>query len=519
LQRGDSKQVLAATLPEFRQVFARHVEEWRGSPLRPGGLSYLQFGERRSILSQLIRLSVAVLGAEQGAREAFVQLMEVQTLGSLARSLELTAPDLQAVQRDWLPADSGILILLPSQDASHLFAVEKTRIGYWELPPWSRLRSALEHLLVTILRPPARQQNGRIAPAAQQKAQQAGRRLAELLLPEEAAAWIQRWRSMTVVGLDLLGWVPMEALVLPDGEPLGLSKAVTYVPSLPVAMMLQRRVRERPRQAPALDVFLVGAPSHDLGKGPHLPQESAIGRPAPAGIEGMNSLPVLPLDQTAAEDLLSGYPPKRTAVFLHDQATPQAVFRELQTGVRIAHFLTHGIYDGDRERPAGLLLSPDSQSFGFFWCEDVECLPPVDLAILSACGAAKGPKRQGDDGVQNLGGAFLRAGAGAVILTRAELDYYATFDLMKVLHQELLSGSGPAKAMLGARQRLAADERYQHPYYHSLLQVMGLGQRPLFAPQRGVNETAHPLWLWITVGALLIVLVAMLRRRARRVTD
>ena len=95
--------------------------------------------------------------------------------------------------------------------------------------------------------------------------------------------------------------------------------------------------------------------------------------------------------------------------------------------------------------------------------------------LLAACGAGRAPLLRGEDGVGAFGGALLSAGARAVVLSPADLDLEATLELLGTFNAGLAGGASPAEAMRAARRRLAGAGRLDHPYFHSLLRVVGLG--------------------------------------------
>ena len=83
-----------------------------------------------------------------------------------------------------------------------------------------------------------------------------------------------------------------------------------------------------------------------------------------------------------------------------------------------------------------------------------------------------------EDGANHLGGAWLAAGASAVVLSPAELDVEATLEAMLALHDPLARGEGtPAEALRRARVALAKDARFGHGRYDAALQLHGLGHR------------------------------------------
>jgi hypothetical protein len=124
--------------------------------------------------------------------------------------------------------------------------------------------------------------------------------------------------------------------------------------------------------------------------------------------------------------------------------------------------------------------------------------------------------RRGDDGIHHLGGAFLRAGASAVILSFADLEYHSTLKLLASLHRNLAAGCSPARALRRARQEMASQPRTDWPYLHSLVQIRGPAQRSLFPVPLAAEATeVAPMLLW-TVPSLLAAAATLLWVRGRR---
>ena len=117
----------------------------------------------------------------------------------------------------------------------------------------------------------------------------------------------------------------------------------------------------------------------------------------------------------------------------------------------------------------------DGGTSGLTTCDDVERnLELSGLVVLSACGTALGPKRLGDDDLAHLGGAFLRAGAAAVVLSRSQVGYGPTLELMEGLHARLAAGDPPAEALRRARADLKEDDP-AGAFHRSQFQIVGLG--------------------------------------------
>jgi len=191
-------------------------------------------------------------------------------------------------------------------------------------------------------------------------------------------------------------------------------------------------------------------------------------------------LPFLPFSAADREQLTRPYPPGDVRTFIGTEATRARLESEELCRSSVLQLFVHGVADPGRERPAGLVLAPAPGDDGLLWCEDLARLHLPPLVVLSACGAARGPVRRGEDGLTNLGGAALSAGARCVILARGDLEVAATLKMMAVFHVRLRAGDSPAEALRLARKALAADPQWSHPFYHALLQVVGLGQEPIF---------------------------------------
>ncbi|MEW6742032.1 MAG: CHAT domain-containing protein [Planctomycetota bacterium] len=497
--RGAGTAELKTLLSDARAGFAAFLEEWEASPERPGGIGYLHFTNEQLIVEHLIRLTLAADGSELGTVHAFEDVLRAQAVGSLARRLgaprDLT---LEQVRRLLVQPDHALLLYWPSQEQSFVFLVHRERIQLARLEPLAKLARARAQLMAELAERPARDADGSAA----------ARELARLLIPPAFRTRMLALSSLTVAGLDLLGWLPFECLPFPGARPVGLEMSVDTLPSLPLGCLLAQREELLLESSGAArrGVLLVAAPEQsrrargfglaDLG--PHLRREHL----------------------EALREACGGLP---FQVLRGQEATWANLARE-SAHAGALHILTHGVFDPFedpstvRERPAGLVLAPHScEDDGLVWCDDVEHLAPAPpLVVLSSCGAARGPVRQGDDGVAHLGGAFLAAGAQTVLLSRADLDLEATLELTtRFTRLAVAGGLSPARALMQARRELVAHHPdWAHPYYHCLLQVLGLGQRPVFA---GSSASGTGSWFVAAAcGAAVLALAVLLSVIARR---
>jgi CHAT domain-containing protein len=90
---------------------------------------------------------------------------------------------------------------------------------------------------------------------------------------------------------------------------------------------------------------------------------------------------------------------------------------------------------------------------------------PAELVVLSACESALG-RSDGAEGVFNLARAFFYAGARRVLSSLWTVDDRASAEFMKQFYRALLQRQRPPDAALReAQAALAADPRWQAPYY------------------------------------------------------
>ncbi len=466
LARGGGADVLEPRLRALTDAVHRRIELWSLTPNRQGGLGFLHYGLRRSFLGALIDLSVAVHGPRTGAERALEELMRVQAESTLVRRLGGETGDLDSVRRELLDEERGMLIYLPAPEGSHVFALDREGLAYAELDPESSLTQSE-------------------------------------LLPPEVLERLREWRGVTIVGADLLGHVAFEQLPLGSDGPLGIARAVDYLPSLPLGLALRRR--EKP-EAPELDLVVVGAPVT-----------------SPAVRDDWPDLAPLDFGAEEARDLTLAYAPSRTLVLSGSDATRARLVEVDLSRTRSLQFLAHAVQDGGIERPAAIVLTGEGEDEGLLTCDDAEELSAPPLVLLFACRAGLGPERPGDEASGHLGGAWLVAGACAVVLSDSDLDLGPSLRLAAWMHDRLVHhGASPAEALRFAREQLVAEGRVLGDT--GRVRVLGLGQEPLYPeapPEVGVarapTSRSSDVWLLGAAGLAAAALVAAAAaRRARR---
>jgi hypothetical protein len=454
LERGDGRAALERTLVDLERAYDKFLVEWSTLPQRRDGVAFLHFGLRQAIVGAVVRLTIAV-DDENGAKRALAQLLRAQALGSLSRALGGPPATLDEATRELCGPRRGVLVYLPGPERSFAFAHDSAKTTCTELAAsrwWSSTRSDWFALLS---HSPRRDGAERAKEHARLRTE-----LAAQLLPERVLARLAEWDELSIVGIDLLGYTPFEALPLSDGQTLGTRLACTYLPSLAVGCQLARALEAR--SLPPASLCLVAAPTDP-----------------PAAREAGFKWDAIAWNDDHVEPLREIYGKEKLFVFTGDKASLAALASGAARTSASLQIVAHGFYQRLAQPPPGLALAPSAESNGLVRCQELEQLALPPLVVLAVCGAGRGPLRSGDDGVTNLGGACFKAGAVCVLISPIDLEQTATEKLLDLFHERFAAGETPARAMLAARRALAADPRFADPFYHSMLQVVGIGHRPL----------------------------------------
>ncbi len=478
------------------------LEDWATSPERDGGIGYLHFGaKRQTVLQELVRLTLEVRGTDQGTRESLEHLMQGQARGTLARQLEAVSGTLDQIRDQLLPERGGLLIYVGAPDGSVGFAIDRQSVLTFDMPGLGEMEEARQEMLRLVTVPPSRFEGDDLDRFLEDR-QRAVDRVAAWLVPSSIHHRVDLWESVQIDGLDMLGYVPFEWLDGPGGVSLA-SKATSYLPSLTVGLRLRELDASNASSTDSLAEF--GEPEASKPSS-ESPEFWLLTSPTyhPSTSERWPSVRGLELGDDDWQPWIECYGESRTAVFSGQAADPSCLEDPRLAEGKVLQLLTHGVYDSSRERPAGLAFAKSDDSPGVVWCRDVESWSVPPVVLLTACGAARGPLRRGDDGVTHLGGAFLRAGARTVLLARADLEQHATAQLMGEFHRAFRDGASPAEALRQARFELRDSTGYADPFYSSLVHVHGLGQLPSYeSGSRRVEAKETPALRFL--GPLVLV--------------
>lgn len=471
----------------LQDAFDSLIAEWNQKPVRAGGRGLLFFAEGRLLVAELIR-SIA----EYDVRKALETWLAAESAGSLARSLEAPTPTLESVQGAL--GSRGILVYLATRDATQLFVVDANSVRRFTLPSRFAIDSVRANLAREVRWSPAHAAN----PVDRRSALAAAtRELGEWLIPATIEPWIAERSALTIVDGGTLGYVPFECLTLSTGKALGLELPLSYASSLVVeTALMKRQARVAASGSRSLETVIFG----DAAFPPHFDLER------------------LELPKAFVENVTGLYPSGRIRFHTGSEATFEATPTDAQT--LSVQWLTHGGRLSGNERFASLYLAPDRTNDGRVSARELSHFPSPSLVILTACGVGQGPRRPGDPGVSDLGGAFLLAGANAVIAPVEKIEYQATLRMTEEIHRSLTSGRTPAEALYDARRVMAASSKWSDPYYHSLLHARGNAHasylpehRPYEALQAPPASNARG---WLAVLLLLVPLLAFFVWHRRR---
>lgn len=480
---GAAPEVLRERAAGVERLWRLLLERWSGLPASRVGEGPLFFGDSRRTLVELLRARRLLAGAAAGA-EVLREVAAAQAVGTLARELGAHAPEPAAACAALCAPDRGALLYVPGHECSVLLVLTDSgpQVHLLEVGALGidrRRQELLYHLQA------ARQG----LEAAEFTA--AARQCAAVLLPEVLAPLLAQWRALSVIGLESIGYLPFELLPGPDGRLLGLSHALSYLPSLPVGVWLATR------------------PARNAGLGPGRVRILACPDAAPP--DGLRET-IQPLPFGDGEEALLRRAAGGTALeLLRGSEAGAAAFLRPPDGTVLVQVLAHGVRDERRSDPQGLLLGTGE----VLWPSTISRQGAAPCVLLTACRAGRGRLRRGDDGRHLLSGALLSAGARAVIAPVLDVGYRPSLEFAADVHEalwrhRLAPDEALRRARAAAHARGAADA-----WDASLYHLVGCGTVPL-APAAAARDEQRVLPVLGLVAAVLALACAIRRFRGRR---
>jgi CHAT domain-containing protein len=431
-----------------------------------------------------VRASVEKEVAGLLAEHALVQA-EIRTRSPRYAALTQPQPmDADAV-RTLLDDDTLLLEYALGDESSYVWAVTRTSVDAFALPPRARIEAAARVFYERSSRSHLR--------GVRRSAELAGTELSALLLAPVAA--YLGTKRLLVVGDGVLEYVPFAALPDPSargGRPLVLAHEIVTLPSASVLGAL-REEREGP--TPSRQVAVLSDPVFDA-RDPRVrrPARTAAGAPVtepndvvpgvPAeltralGEISLDHLPRLTRSREEAEAILALAPPDQRLAALDFAASRATATDPALAQYRAVHFASHGLLNSRHPQLSGIVLSLVDENGrpqdGFLRLHDVYNLRfGADLVVLSACRTALGKEVRGE-GLVGLTRGFLHAGARDVVASLWSVRDDATAELMRRFYEALLrGGQRPPAALRTAQVSMWKEPRWRAPYHWAGFQAQG----------------------------------------------
>lgn len=470
------------------------------------------------------------------------------------RYAALTQPQplgLKEIQNRLLDDNSLLLEYMLGDERSYLWAVTRTEISSYELPPRAQIEDAAQKFrnLLTAHQPIAGesfdQRQARIK-EADDRIWQAAASFSQMILgPVSSKLGTKR---LLVVPDGVLQYIPFQALTVPQktssataqlntpgdtGEqiPLLVDHEIVNEPSASALALVLSDTSQRPPAPNSIAIF--ANPVFDVDD-PRVKSRGATQSQSADSTEtvavhetfrdigfGEGKIPALPASRDEAEAIMAVAPSGTGMKALGFDANRAAITKPELAQYRIVHFATHGFINYQHPELSGLVLSLVDQNGrpqeGFVRLHDIYNLKlSADLVVLSACNTGLGKDVKGE-GLIGLTRGFMYAGAGGVAASLWKVDDDATAELMKHFYEGMFKrGLTPAAALREAQLGMWKQKRWHAPYYWAAFVIQGqYDQQEMTGLQR---SPAKSLAIAAGVGVtLLLAVILLLRRRRKRI--
>jgi CHAT domain-containing protein len=408
----------------------------------------------------------------------------------LAKAQPLT---LQEIQQQVLDDNTLLLEYALGNERSWLFAVTRTELYSFALPPRRELEQAARALFQSLeahATPPTFRsltEAQRWRAQQQQNMQPIAQQLSRMLLTPVRD--LMPGRRLLIVPDGALHYVPFAAL--PEcGIPVQRNSRKTQhsafrtplivnheIVTLPSASTLAAQRSEwRGRAAAPKTLSIFADPVFGANDERFAASGSGLRTRKEAGQAG---LPRLLFSRQEGESLaaLVAEPQRKLALDFAAQRT--AALSEDLRQYRYVHFATHGLLDNKHAELSALALSlVDQQGAaqdGYLRTMDIFKLNlNAELVVLSGCQTALGKEVNGE-GLLGLTRGFMHAGARRVVASLWQVNDAATAELMRWFYQGMLGERklSPAAALRAAQLEMWQSKRWSAPYYWAAFVLQG----------------------------------------------
>jgi CHAT domain-containing protein/Tfp pilus assembly protein PilF len=400
------------------------------------------------------------------------------------RYAALTQPQpltLSQIQQQILDDKTILLQYTLGEKHSYLWAVSKTSITSYELPPRTEIEAAARNFRHAVTHPLYRNIPNRVTEATNA--------LSKIILQPVAAQLAQK--RLLIVGDGILNYLPFAALSLPetsgknDHKPLIVEHEIVLLPSASTLGILRQNYRDRPSPTRTLAMFAdpVFSAQDTRLKSPATTTDREAIESVNLGLsrstrDNNRQWSRLEFTRKEAQIIQSLVPENSSTQSLDFAANRSAATSSNLSQYKIIHFATHGFANSTHPELSGILMSlVDTNGKplnGFLRLTDIFNLKlAAELVVLSACQTGLGQNIQGE-GMVGLTRGFMYAGAQRVVVSLWSVDDEGTSKLMASFYQGMLQkGLTPAAALRAAQLEMLQQEKWHSPYYWAAFTLQG----------------------------------------------
>jgi CHAT domain-containing protein len=404
---------------------------------------------------------------------------------------------LQEIQQQVLDDNTLLLEYSLGEERSYLWAVTKTGITSYSLPPRADIEAAAQDFYKQLT-------------SGEEVSPEVGMKLSQMLLAPVANQLGQK--RLLIVSDGALQSIPFAALPIPDetsspapllgGEgsnsppsllgkgagglgftPLLVQHEIVSLPSASTLAVLRNELKGRSPAAKTVAVIAdpVFSTKDDRLLSSQPPQSNTTTLPSEAKRSATDIgviLDRLKYSRTEAETILSLVPATERSSALDFAASRATATSPDLAQYRMVHFATHGLLNNVHPELSGVVLSlvdeKGADTDGFLRLHDIFNLNlPAELVVLSACETGLGKDVQGE-GLVGLTRGFMYAGAKRVAVSLWSVNDVATSELMKRFYQQMLEkGVNPVAALRAAQLEMMKTQAWKAPYYWAAFVVQG----------------------------------------------
>ena len=408
------------------------------------------------------------------------QQTQAQIRATSPRYAALTQPQpltLTEIQQQVLDDQTLLLQYSLGKERSYLWAVSKTEIHSYQLPPQAEIETVALNVRAAITNPRNRQNIPAVDIATDALSQ-------IILAPVADQLGDQR---LLIVSDGMLQYIPFAGLSLPETtaegagyQPLIVNHEIINLPSVSTVAILRQETATRQPLPKTVAIIAdpVFSPEDERVSGTKTASTASIAQMTRAAKDVGVEWERLPGTRQEAEAIMALVPEEERTESFDFQANRETVSSGELGKYRILHFATHGFANSQKPELSGVVMSLVDKNGnwqnGFLRLNDIYNLNlPVELVVLSACQTALGKNIRGE-GLVGLTRGFMYAGAARVVASLWYVDDVATAQLMSQFYQGMLQdGLSPVEALRAAQLKMWQEEGSQSPYYWGAFTLQG----------------------------------------------